>query len=266
VIGAMLARLLRHHRGLFLAMALGIVLMEALLVWVASHIETGPGFMALMEQALPPAMRQMILSQFAVAGFSGMIGFGFQHPLVLVAAIAWVIVVGTVPAAERETGLLDLILARPVPRGRYLAAVTAIMALGAVILPTAILVAVSTGLAFTDVAGELPWTRYLPSALGMVALLLAIGGYTLLFAAGARRRGTAVASAVGVTLALYWVDFMAGIWEPFEVIRWVSPFAYYRPVQAAVMSQASAVDSIVLLAVFVVASAGAFVRFQRQDL
>ena len=42
--------------------------------------------------------------------------------------------IGGVPAAERESGLLDLILARPLPRTRYLLAVLLLLVLGALLV------------------------------------------------------------------------------------------------------------------------------------
>ncbi len=266
MIGAMFFRLLRQQRGLILAIVAGVALLEALLVWVASNMEQGPGFLAIIEQILPETMRKIVTSQFAIAGFSGMIGFGFQHPLVMVASIAFVIVAATIPAGERETGFIELILARPLPRRRYLTAVVLLVALGAIVMPAAVLAALAVGLALVEGSGELSWTRYLASAGGLTVLLLAVGGYTLVLAVGARRRGSAAAGAVGITLALYAVDVTAQIWEPLQTVQWLSPFAYYRPIQAAVIPDTPIENPIVLISIFIVGLVAAFARFQRQDL
>ena len=112
----------------------------------------------------------------------------------------------------------------------------------------------------------LPWTRYAASAAGLSTLLLAIGGYTLLLAAGARRRGTAAARALGVTIALFWVDVMADLWDPLQYIDWLSPFRYFRPIPSAVVPYTPLENPLALLGIFVVCTALAFYRFQRQDL
>jgi hypothetical protein len=99
----------------------------------------------------------------------------------------------------------------------------------------------------------------------MVLLLLAIGAYVLLFSTGAKRRGIAVAQAVGITLVFYWLDFMGDYWDLLETARFLSPFHYFDPAAAA-NSGLPLGDGTVLLGIFVVATAGAFWNFRRQDL
>ncbi len=62
------------------------------------------------------------------------------------------------------------------------------------------------------------------------------------------------------------MDVTAQIWAPLKALQWLSPFAYYRPIQAAVIPHTPIENPIVLLAIFVVGLAAAFARFRRQDL
>jgi ABC-2 type transport system permease protein len=198
--------------------------------------------------------------------FPGAVAFGFVHPVTIVAAAAFVVVAATIPAAERESGLLDLVLARPVPRGRYLLSVALMLVVGAVLLPLALFAGAAFGLGIVTVEERLPLVRYAPAAAGLGFLLLAVGGYSLLFAAGAKRRGPAIGRAVGLTLAFYVVEFLADFWEPLDRIRWLSPFHYYKPIAAAVVPHTPPENPLVLLAAFVVLVAAAHFRFRRQDL
>ncbi len=182
MIRPLLARNVRHHRRLLLALCAGLILFEMLIVYIAAQIEMGPGLRMFLEQLLPPDVRETYASQFAMISLAGAVAFGFQHPFVLVGTIAFVMVAATVPAGERDSGLLDLLIARPLPRRRYLAGVLLLMVLGAVILPLALLAGAAIGLGIVDSADELPWIRYLPSAAGLTTLLLAVGGYTLALA------------------------------------------------------------------------------------
>lgn len=266
MIRPLLGRNIRHHRNLLLALCLGLILLETLIVYIAAQIEMGPGLRIFLEQLLPPDVRETYASQFAMLSLAGAVAFGFQHPFVLVATIAFVIVAATVPAGERDTGFLDLLIARPLPRSRYLVAVLLLMVLGAVILPLALLAGAAFGLGIVEAADELPWTRYLPSAFGLTTLLLAIGGYTLALASAARRRGTAVARSAGLTLVLFWVDFTADMWRPLQTVRWLSPFNYFEPIQAAVVPHTPVVNPLALLAVFAAGVVVALVRFQERDL
>lgn len=263
---ALYGRLARLHARMLLAIMAGIYAFEVFMVWISAQMDTGPGLATLIEQFLPPEMQRMVFDQFGVADFRGAVAFGFQHPIFLVAVVAFIVVAGSVPAAERETGFLDLVLARPVRRHEYLAAVTMMVATGAVVLPVAILAGAATGLATVDAAPvDVAWTAYLPASADLTLMLLALGGVCLLAAAGAPRRAQAVGRAVGLILVFYWLDFVAPFWDPVETARWVSPFSYFDPA-GAVRSGLGARDVAVLLGVFVATTVAGFVRFSRQDV
>ncbi|MFH1764960.1 MAG: hypothetical protein ABIF09_12295 [Gemmatimonadota bacterium] len=206
-----------------------------------------------------------ILGQFGFTSFGGAMSFGYQHPMSLFAGIAMVTVMATIPVHERETGLLDLVLARPLPRARYLTATALLVFLAAILPPLALLAGGALGLAVVSAPEAVTWTGYLPSATGMALLLLAIGAYVLLFATGAKRRGTAIAQAVGMTLLFYWLDFMGDYWDLLQTARLLSPFHFFDPAEAA-RSGLPLRDVAVLGGIFLAATAGAFVNFRRQDL
>lgn len=266
MIRILLVRHLRHHWRLLAALGLGLSAVEILLVWVASQLEVGGGIRLLIERFMPPTIRAAFGGQLEMFSFAGAVAFGFQHPLILVATIAFVTVAATLPAAERESGFLDLILARPLPRWRYLLAVILLVVLGALLLPALLLAAAAVGLGLVEVADELPWVRYLPAATGLASLLLAIGGYTLWIATFAVRRGVAVARAVGLTLIFYWLDFIAELWKPLKTLDWLNPFTYFDPIPAAVMQRTPVEHPLVLLTVFAVGVAAARWQFERRDL
>lgn len=261
-----LMRGLRQHALLLLVVLGAVMVFEVLVVSVVAAMDSGAGLRTLLTAVLPSEMQTLVFEQFGVASFPSAVAFGFQHPLVLVAAMAVVIVVGTVPARERESGFLDLILARPVPRARYLAASLGLIVLATLLIPLALLLAVVVGLRFVDGTGELPWTHYTPSAAALAPLLLVVGAYTLLASSIARRRGVASGWAVALTLSFYWLDFMAGFWEVLRPVRWLSPFTYYDPVRAAVGTGLGWRDPLVLLGSALLLTIAAFVTFERQEI
>ena len=122
MIRALFLRGIRQHAVLIGILSLGLLLFEVALVWAAASIAMGPGFRQLMGTLFPENVVETVFGQFGFASFGGTVSFGYQHPLALVAAIAIVTVLGTIPAHERETGLLDLILSGPLPRSKYLTA------------------------------------------------------------------------------------------------------------------------------------------------
>lgn len=258
-------RSFRQHARLLGVLSLGLVLFEWALVWVAARMNIGPGLRQLLQTFLPPDVVEIIFGQFGFASFGGAVSFGYQHPLALIAGIAMVVVAATLPALERETGLLDLVLSRPLSRSRYLASAALVTVLACLMTPLALLAGGALGLALVEAPQPISWTAYLPAAGEQGLLLLAVGAYALLFATDAKRRGTAVAQAVGITLLFYWLDFMGDYWDLLEVARLLSPFHYFDPaaaVSSGIPFRGVAVPASVALA----ATAGAFWNFQRQDL
>lgn len=266
MIGTLLARTLRRHGWLTLALLVFAAGLEAIVVQVAASFETGPGLAGMLE-LLPDFMQRLVGSQLREAGFASFVAFGLQHPGLMVASIGWVVVLGTAPAGDRDAGTLDLLLARPVPRGCYLAATSIALLLGAVALPLAALTGLGLGLSMVSVEGQLPWTAYLPAAAGLVALLLCVGGFTLLVSAGARRRGTAVARISAVLLVLWFLESLADLSVVLDTLRWISPFAWYHPIRSAVEGGLWAPADLALLCVAgALMGAAGFVRFARRDL
>ena len=265
MIRTLVIRAFRQHAGLLGVLSLGLFLFEWALVWVADRMGMGPGFRQLMGTLLPPEVVDTIFSQFGFASFDGTISFGYQHPMALIAAIAMVTVVATLPAHERETGLLDLVLARPLPRTRYLTASALLVLFAATLPPLALLAGGALGLSVVEAPEAVSWTEFIPSAAALALLLLSVGAYTLLFSTGAKRRGTAIAQAVGITLLFYWLDFMGDYWDLLETARLLSPFHFFDPAEAT-RSGIPLQDVAVLGGIVLAATVGAFVNFRRQDL
>lgn len=263
--GALFSRQLRHLAPLLLGAAAGAMIFEIFLVWISDSVDMGPDFEMLLEAVVPPAMLRLILNQFGMTSFVSAVAFGFKHPLVLTVALSVVITVASVPAGERETGLLDLILARPVPRARYLAAHILLLLFIALVFPLALLAGAATGVALTGRGDEAGWTQYIASAAALAPLLLLVGAYALWFAAGAQRRGSAVAPAAALTLAFYMYEALSSMWQRLEPYEWASVFYFYSPV-GQVTGEAGARGPLILLALAVTVFALAFVRFGRQQL
>ncbi|MDH3456667.1 MAG: ABC transporter permease [Gemmatimonadota bacterium] len=257
-------RNLRHRARLLLALSLGLGVAELLFIQVAGALESGPGLQGVVRM-MPPAIQSVFGQQLTLASFGAAVAFGFQHPAILMAALAFVVVACTIPPAERETGVMELILARPIPRAHYLLGAFATAVVGAVMIPAALLTACVVGLAIVDAPGQLSWDRYVMSAVGMTALLLAFAGIALMLGARAARRGVAVPRTVGLILTLYLVDVFAERLAWLGWLRWASPFHYFRPIRSAVFGETPIEHLIVLVAVCALMTTVAFVRFGRGD-
>jgi len=265
MIRALFLRGLRQHFLLLGILFSGLFLFEVGVVWIGARLDMGPQFRQLLQTFLPPGFVDAVFNQFGFGSFAGTVSFGYQHPLVLISAIAMVVVLSTIPAQERESGFLDLLLARPLSRTSYISAAGINILLSALVSALALLGGTAVGLSLVDPPEVIRWTQYIPSAASLVLLLSAIGSYTLLFATGAKRRGIAVAQAVGITMVFYWLDFMGDYWGLLETARLLSPFYYFDPARTA-SSGLALTEILVLGGIAATAIPAAFLNFKRQDL
>lgn len=264
--------LLRHSFGrmgtLVAALAAVLLLFQVLLVRVAGSLQESAGFGRLASFA-PPFVRNLAgEALLSFASFSGIVCFGYFHPMIIAALCALVIAIATEIPAEIETRFLDVILVRPVPR-RALVVRSAVLL---VLVPALILLAMMAGTAagvqwLAPPGAALPGAPLIVSlALNLWALIVAIGGAALAVGAASRRRSTA-ASAVGVaTLVLFLVDYLARSWEPAKTVAWLSPFHYSQALDLLIGRPLSPVHLGVLLGIGAVGAVVAAVIMSRRDL
>lgn len=262
MIRALAGRILRQHRMILVALSLGVFALELLIVHIAAAF--GPTMIQMFE-ALPPIFRSFIGAQLEELSLTAFVGFGFQHPGTLAMGVSLVVLTATIPAAERETGLLDLLLAHPVSRARYLTAVVLVLGFECLLLPSCGLLGAWVGLATIEVPDEPVWTSFIPSALGLFTLLLTWGGIALWLSTLGRRRGTAAARAAGAVLFFFLLETLSSLYAPLESWSWMSPFHYFQPISSAV-SKWEWRDPAILLGLFGIAAALAFANFRRRDL
>jgi ABC-type transport system involved in multi-copper enzyme maturation permease subunit len=249
--------------------ALGLLVgFQIVIVGQASAIEETHSFSRMTE--LIPAFLQRGLGSksLLLATFKGTVAFGYFHPVVAVLTSIVAIYFTTEPAHEVESGLVDLTLARSVPRH--------------VVMTRSLLLAVATVAAAVTLMGAGTWIGLrlfaspgfdAPSAairmqllLHLAAVAVCFGAFGLAVAAGVRRWSTAFTTAALAIILLYLVDFLAIGWPVMRPISWLSPFHYY-PALAIVAGEGSQwLDLGVLLSAAAVCSAFAYWRFGRRDL
>ncbi len=219
---------------------------------------------------LMPAFLQRGLGSKAMilATFRGTVAFGYFHPVVCLLVAVLAMYIATEVAHEVEAGLVDLELARSVPRHRLLTR-SILLAHGAVALVIG-LMALGTwiGTRVFDAAG-----LDLPSAQLRVRLLLNLYvlascfcGFALLVAASSRRWAPAFTLVALCTVIAYILDFLALGWRAMESVAWISPFHYYPALSVIAGDAAMARNLLVLITLSLLMSAAAYWQFQRRDL
>ncbi len=259
---------LRRMRLLLLVMLVVLAGFQLLLNVAGSELQrsnTFSNFAAMM----PPFIRQMFGdSLFVFMSYTGLVAFGYFHPMVIAALVGLAIAIGTEPAAEIETRFLDLVLSRPVSRPAVVARSVLLMLLAPALIIAAMVLATTLGLRWLVPVGvPAPRTHLFVSlATNLWAVVACAGALALVCAAVPRRRSTAVGVVSVYLLVAFLVDYLSRFWKPATHVSWLSPFHYFDAT-AMVMGRALPWSHVaVLLSTAFAAVACAFVIFSRRDL
>jgi ABC-2 type transport system permease protein len=223
----MVAQTLRARRATLIAWSLTLALLVVIYIAMFPTIER-IDMEALIKQYPKELLRafgfeQSALSLSTAIGFLNTELFGFMLPLAIVFLPVGVIVRMTSRAEERR--YLESLLSAPLARSHLIAA-AAITATLAMALP--IVVMVVTALLAALVAGvELSLAQIGGSALSLLPMGALAGGVAVLVVGATRRHGVATAVAVGVVVAMYLMNVLAGLVALFDDIKGLTLFHYY---------------------------------------
>jgi ABC-2 type transport system permease protein len=182
-------------------------------------------------------------------------------PLVI-AAIAISVAAGST-AGEEEDGILSLVLAHPITRGRLVLSKAAAMVIAVGLIALATFAGLVLGVA---VGGGGVATGHL-LALGVHLFFFgwAMGALALAVAAATGRRGVAVATAAAVGVLAFLVNGFAPLVGGLEWLKYLSPFYFYAG-HDPIGNGVNAGDIALLGAAAIVFTAAAVVGIGRRDL
>jgi len=234
----------------------------------ASAIESAQSFSRMAE--LVPAFLQRGLGSRAMllASFKGTIAFGYFHPVVMVMVSALAAYLTTEPAHDIEAGLVDLVLARSVPRHRLVTR-SALLAIG-VVVAAALAMAIGTWVGlrlFASPAFDAPSAPVAARLLmHLAAVACCFGALGLAVATASRRWATAFTTVSLTIVVLYLVDFLAIGWLPIRSVVWISPFHYYPALSILAGDAPLWRNLVILMSVAAVLTGVAYWQFNRRDL
>lgn len=240
---------------------------ELLLVAQAVSIQASNAFSRMGE--LMPGFMQRGLGQQALllATFKGTVAFGYFHPVIVLFVTILAVYFATEPAHDVESGRVDLLLARAVPRHRLITR-SLLLSAGSVVAMVSLMAAGTwAGLSAFGAGMNGPDAA---TVLALIAHLTAVawwcGALGLAVAAGARRWTTAFSLVALATVVLYFVDFLAIAWPRVRAIAWISPFDYFPAIPILGGTAPAWRNLVVLWSVTAVLYVVAYWRFQRRDL
>ncbi len=242
--------------------------LQMVIVGQASAIEAAQSFSRMAE--FVPAFLQRGLGSKAMlfATYKGTVAFGYFHPVVAVLVSGLAAYLATEPAHDVETGRVDLMLARSIPR-RALVTRSAVAALAALVASTGMM-AFGTWLGWRLFA-QAEFDQLSPSLAARLLLHLAavgccFGALGLVLGASSRRWTTAFTTAVLTVVAMYLVDFVSIGWRPMRSIAWISPFHYYPALSIIAGDAPPWRNVIVLMSAAAIMTVAAYWQFSRRDL
>jgi beta-exotoxin I transport system permease protein len=242
--------------------------LQMIIVGQASALEQTHAF-GHMADLVPAFLQRGLGSQsMLLVTFKGTVAFGYFHPIVAVLVSVLAIYFATEPAHEVESGLVDLMLARAVPR--HMVVTRSLLLAATAVIAAVLLMALGTRVGLRLFASPEFDAPSGATAARLLAHLAAVascfGGLALAIAAGARRWSTAFSTAALAAVVLYLVDFLAIGWPPMRAIDWLSPFHYYPALSILTGTAPEWRNLGILMAATAILCAIGYWRFNRRDL
>lgn len=257
---------LKRARMLLLATGLLLGAFQVLMVFIASSIK--PAAMDQLATFLPPFVQKVLGPAVAsVMSFGGIACIGFFDLVIVIALLALVTALGTLPAAEIETGVADLLLARPLPRHWIMTRTVALVVFAIGSMLTLMMAGTWLGLAWfaTEIDPWPPVGMVLSLAANLGLLIFCWGGIAMAFGA-ACRRGVAGATTGLLALCTLLLDLVRSIWTPAEHVAWLSPFHYFVPFDIVMGRPVPGENLVVLWAIGMTGITAAYFLFSQRDI
>jgi hypothetical protein len=249
----------------FAAVAVILIGFQAALIGSAASVAQEGGF-ARLATAVPTWIHNGLGP--ALTSFSGMTLLGYFDPVVVLLFVQFAIYVASEPAGDVESGLVDLILARPRPRSIIVARSLALLTLVLLAL-MACMVAGTYASLLVFAPADAVW----PSRADVGRLLAHLGaiswgfgGVALAAAATLNRRAAASGLVAIAAIGFFLLDFLVEMSTTFSRLWWMTPFHFYHGAAILAGHQHMARDLSVLLGIGVVSTSYAFWRFSHRDV
>jgi hypothetical protein len=219
-----------------------------------------------LAQLMPSFFRQALGP--VIGSFDGMILVGYVDGLIVMLFVQLAIYLATEPAAEIESSLVDLVLARALPRHWVVSRSVIVMVCCTIALAGAMAFGTWLGLVWLAPDGiRWPATQTIATLTAHLTFTAwCFGGAALAASGWARRRGAAQAAIAVSAVLAYLLDLLSMMWASVEPVARLSPFHYFRGANIVAGTADSARDLTVLGTLAVIGVAVAYWRFQKRDL
>jgi len=268
IFAALIRRSAAQIRYAVLASLTLTFLLQLVLVGQAVSIQQAESFASVASLIPNFISRGLGNDALLLASFRGTVMLGYFHPLpsVLIPAIA--MYAASEPAHEIESGLVDLVLARSLPRALVLTRSWTLALLYGAAAVSVMAFGTRAGVVIFDAGRyDLPDAGLLARLLLHVfALCCSFASYALFLGASAKRWTTAFTTGLLTAVGAYLVDFLAMGWPVMRWAAYLSPYRYYHALAIASGTASETRDYVVLFGASAAFAAAAYWQFQRRDL
>lgn len=204
----------------------------------------------------------------SLSSFAGMTALVFFEPLVILLLVLFAVYIASEPASDVEDGLVDLLLARPIPRHWMVTRSLLVMTVTALTLVLTLVLANVTSVALMAPAGQPgpSGKTVLNLAAHLFALTWCFGGLTLAVAARQERRSAVLGMLTIAVIALFLLKVLVEFSKRFEPLRWLTPFDYFQGTQILLDQAPVVLDLTVLGTIGLVGAALGYWQFARRDV
>lgn len=263
---ALVRRSLARHRALIISLAALLSAFQILDIVVSYNLLQNAMYSQFA--TMVPAFIQEAMGGALTGTFLGAVAVGFVHPLVMLSLSCGAIYMASEPAGEVEDGLVDLVVARPVPRHLIVSRSAFVFAGGTLVVVTAMFATsraavhwLAPGQAHVVAASRLGWLAF-----NLLAVVWSLGAVALALAAHLRERSRAAGTIAFVAVFLYLLQFGAAAWAPLRPFALVSPFHYYQTMQTLLGSVTPTTHIAGLLTAALALLGLAYFLYARRDL
>lgn len=262
----LLRRLARRSAPFLLACTAVLAAFELLMCAIVRTLNI-PSLADQLFSSLPGLGQEALGNQFGGALTNeGMLAFAWNHPIVLALGGAAAALLGArAIAGEIETGAIELLMAQPLSRSRFMVTHVA-FGMGALALMTVVAVGASAfGRAWYGLA-PLGAAPALALGINFWLLLLTAFGTTLMLSAFGREVTHVAGAAFVIGIVSYLMQVVGELWSAAAFLLPWSLFTRYAPRELLETGRIPGGSLAVLAGVFAVTVAAAWWRFARRDL
>ncbi|MAT07820.1 MAG: ABC transporter permease subunit [Dehalococcoidia bacterium] len=235
-------------------------------VFLATFDAFGDMFFEMIE-TMPQGFRALIKASGEYASEEmGYLAVGFREPIYLIIILSFVIASSSSAIAkEIERGTIFLLLSRPVSREDFFLAKLATTFIGTVLLLCFAILGTWLGSIVFGVNG-IDYDLVFKIQINVFFLALAVAGIGYLISSMLSEGGKTLALSSGVTVLMFFIEFLADSLPSIDWIGYVSVFHYYEPSILVNSESLSWVNLSILIIVGFIGLTLATIMFKRRDI